>query len=60
VDQEFSSIDQVRFVPADRGSAPIWIGLWIVLALFAPAALTAGIWTLGPFVEGIVKQLRGG
>jgi hypothetical protein len=49
----------VEFRPTDGGSAPVWIGVWIVLALFAPSVLGAGLWTLGPFVEVVAKTIRG-
>jgi uncharacterized RDD family membrane protein YckC len=59
-DQYFSGLDRVTFRPADGGAAPVWIGAWVILALLAPSALGAGLWTLGPFVEMAVRQLRGG
>jgi hypothetical protein len=58
--QEFADEHNVRFVPADNSAGPIWIGAWLVLALLAPGALTAGIWSLGPFVDMALKSLRGG
>jgi hypothetical protein len=38
----------------------VWIGLWVILLLVAPGALTAGLLTLGPFVDMAIKALRGG
>jgi uncharacterized RDD family membrane protein YckC len=59
-DHTFTASERVELKPADSGNAPIWIGLWVVLLIFAPGALTAAVWTLGPFVEILVRQLRGG
>jgi uncharacterized RDD family membrane protein YckC len=59
-DHTFSASERVDLQPAAGGNAPIWIGLWVVLLIVAPGALTAALWTLGPFVEVIVKQIKGG
>jgi uncharacterized RDD family membrane protein YckC len=59
-DESFTAADRVTFVPSDPGRAPVWIGLWVVLLLFAPGALFAGLLMLGPFVDMAIKALRGG
>ena len=59
-DQEFTRMDHVRFTPAPGQTGAIWIGAWLVLALFATPLLGAGLWTLGPFIHVLVKTLRGG
>jgi len=59
-EEEFSPGQAVTFVAGDRGSTPVWIGLWVILLLVAPGALTAGLLTLGPFVDMAIKALRGG
>jgi uncharacterized RDD family membrane protein YckC len=58
--QSFSATDRVAFTPADSGSGAIWVAVWIILALFAPSALGAGVWTLGPFVNRALRSLVGG
>lgn len=58
--ESFTSNHQVVFTPQDGGARPIWVGAWIVLVFLAPSVLTASVWALGPFVEAVVRSLRGG
>jgi uncharacterized RDD family membrane protein YckC len=58
-DQHFSAQDTVTFVPSDRGRAWIWLVVWAVLALFAPGALVASFWALGPFIVQLARYLTG-
>jgi len=59
-DHTFSASERVELKPAAGGNAPAWIGLWVFLLVFAHGALFAAVWTLGPFVEVLVKQMKGG
>jgi uncharacterized RDD family membrane protein YckC len=59
-DHTFTASEKVELKPSDSGNAPVWIGLWVVLLIVAPGALTAALWTLGPFVEMFVRQMKGG
>jgi len=56
--QSFTNLERVAFTPADKNAGPIWIGAWVVLALVAPGALAAGLVSLGPFVDIVIRNLR--
>jgi len=58
-DAHFSPDDQVTFVPNDPGKGKIWLLLWAVLAIFAPSALLASQWILGPFIHQLIKWIAG-
>jgi uncharacterized RDD family membrane protein YckC len=58
-DQNFSPNDQVTFVPNDPGRGKVWILVWAALAIFAPSALFAGHWMLGPFIHQLIKWIAG-
>jgi uncharacterized RDD family membrane protein YckC len=58
-DQHFGPNDHVTFVPNDPGKGKIWALVWAVLAIFAPAALFASHWMLGPFIHQLIKALAG-
>jgi uncharacterized RDD family membrane protein YckC len=58
-DNHFSSTDQVTFVPNDPGRGKIWLLVWAVLAIFAPSALFASLWALGPFIHMLILAITG-
>jgi uncharacterized RDD family membrane protein YckC len=58
-DEHFSADDQVTFVPSDPGRHWIWLILWLAMALLAPAALLASLWTLGPFIHVLITTIAG-
>src|SRR4051812_2483606 len=58
-DQSFSPNDHVTFVPNDPGRGKIWILAWGVLAMFAPSALLASQWLLGPFIHQLIRAIAG-
>jgi uncharacterized RDD family membrane protein YckC len=58
-DEHFSPNDRVTFKPNDPGKGKIWILVWAVLAIFAPSALLAGHWMLGPFIHQLIKAIAG-
>ena len=58
-DHHFSPNDQVTFVPNDPGTGKIWLLVWAVLALFAPSALFASHWILGPFIHQLIRAIAG-
>jgi len=49
----------VTFVPNDPGKGKIWLLLWAVLAIFAPSALVASLWLLGPFIHMLILAITG-
>jgi len=55
--QFFSGGERIVFVPT--GGGPMWIVAWVILAVLAPGALTAGVLALGPFVDMAIKALAG-
>jgi uncharacterized RDD family membrane protein YckC len=57
VEYGFENADEVDFVPSDPGMHWGWVVLWVVIALAAPAALLAGLWPLGPVINGIITDL---
>jgi uncharacterized RDD family membrane protein YckC len=58
-DQHFSAQDTVTFVPSDPGRSWIWVAVWAVFAIFAPAVLLGALWMLGPFLLQLAKFLTG-
>ena len=58
-DHQFSASDQVTFVPNDPGKGKIWLLAWAVLAIFAPSALAASHWILGPFIHQLIRAIAG-
>jgi uncharacterized RDD family membrane protein YckC len=58
-EHHFSPNDQVTFVPNDPGKGKIWLLLWAVLAIFAPSALVASLWLLGPFIHMLILAITG-
>ena len=58
-DHQFSPNDQVTFVPNDPGKGKIWLLAWAVLAIFAPNALFASHWLLGPFIHQLIRAIAG-
>jgi uncharacterized RDD family membrane protein YckC len=58
-DHHFSPNDVVTFVPNDPGKGKIWLLVWAVLALFAPSALVASLWALGPFIHMLILAITG-
>jgi uncharacterized RDD family membrane protein YckC len=58
-DHHFSANDQVTFVPNDPGKGKIWLLVWAALAIFAPSALLASHWILGPFIHQLIRAIAG-
>jgi uncharacterized RDD family membrane protein YckC len=56
----FSPEDTVEFVPSDPGRNWVWLIIWIVLAIGAPALLVASLWFLGPVINRTVFGLLQG
>jgi uncharacterized RDD family membrane protein YckC len=56
-DEHFAPNDHVTFVPNDPGKGKIWLVVWGLLAIFAPSALLAGHWMLGPFIHQLIKAI---
>jgi len=48
----------VSFVKTDTGKSWVWLVLWVILALGAPAVLFSGLWFLGPIVSNFLNGLR--
>jgi uncharacterized RDD family membrane protein YckC len=55
---DMPSDGDVMIVTSDPGKGWIWLVLWVLLALGAPAALFGGMWFLGPIVTSILNNLR--
>jgi uncharacterized RDD family membrane protein YckC len=49
---------EVIFIPSDAGKGWIWPVLWVLLAIFFPATIFAGLWFLGPMVNAFLNGLR--
>ncbi len=62
-DDRFLPEDNVEFVPSDPGRNWVWLIIWIVLAIGAPALLVASLWFLGPVINrtvwGLLQGLSG-
>jgi len=56
-DHHFAPNDQVTFVPNDPGKGKIWVLAWAALAIFAPSALFASHWMLGPFIHQLIRAI---
>jgi uncharacterized RDD family membrane protein YckC len=52
-DETFSRTNEIKFVQSDPGKSWIWIIIWIILALAAPAALWGTLFFLGPIVNNL-------
>ena len=52
-DETFSRTNEIKFVQSDPGKSWIWIIIWIILALTAPAALWGTLFFLGPIVNNL-------
>ena len=50
-DTEFVGKNEVNFVQSDAGKGWIWIVIWIILALLAPALLGGTLFFLGPVIN---------
>lgn len=48
-----------KLVPEDPGIQWVWVILWAVVALLAPAALFASLWMLGPAMSRSLMELLG-
>jgi uncharacterized RDD family membrane protein YckC len=59
VDEHFSHSPSVRFEPADPGKGPIWLLVWVVVAIIAPAGLAASLWVLGPIFNSVIRAILG-
>jgi uncharacterized RDD family membrane protein YckC len=61
-EDKFTAADQVEFVPSDPQRSWLWVIVWVVVAIVAPAGPFVGLLFLGPFVDralmGIVQNLR--
>jgi uncharacterized RDD family membrane protein YckC len=53
--ETFARTKNVDFVQSDAGKGWIWVVIWIILALVAPAALWGALFFLGPVVNGLVN-----
>lgn len=58
--EAFGDANAVEFVPSDPGKPWIWIVVWIVVALAAPAALFSSLWFLGPIINQMAGDLLWG
>jgi len=56
-DEHFGPNDRVTFVPNDPGKGKIWLLVWALLAIFAPSALLASNWMLGPFIHQLIRAI---
>jgi uncharacterized RDD family membrane protein YckC len=60
VDDKFSNADAVEFIPSDAHQRNwIWLVVWVVIAIVAPAALAGSLWVLGPVVSRLLVNLGG-
>ena len=48
----------VTFIQSDTEKNWIWLVLWVLLAIGAPAVIFSGMWFLGPIVSGFLNGLR--
>ncbi len=48
----------VIIVPSDPGKGWIWLVIWVLLALGAPAVLFSGLWFLGPIVSSFLAGMK--
>lgn len=55
---EYPSGEDVNIVPSDAGKSWVWVVLWIILALGAPAAVISSLWFLGPVAANILNGFR--
>jgi uncharacterized RDD family membrane protein YckC len=59
-DDEFSGADEVEFTPSDAHQRDwIWLVLWVIFAIVAPAALGGSLWVLGPVVSRLLVNIAG-
>jgi uncharacterized RDD family membrane protein YckC len=60
VDDRFSGADAVEFVPSDAQQRNwIWLVVWVIIAIVAPAALAGSLWVLGPVVSRLLVNIAG-
>jgi uncharacterized RDD family membrane protein YckC len=50
--------NQVIFIQSDAGKGWIWVVVWVMLGLGAPAILFSSLWFLGPIMSNLVNGLR--
>ena len=50
-DSEFSETDTVDFVQSDQGRGWVWVVIWVIIALTAPAGVLGGLWFMGPIAN---------
>jgi len=59
-DDEFPGADAVEFVPSDAHQRNwIWLVVWVIIVIVAPAALAGSLWVLGPVVSRLLVNLAG-
>jgi uncharacterized RDD family membrane protein YckC len=58
-EDKFTATDQVRFVPSDPERSWLWVIVWVVVAIFAPAGLFWSLWALGPFMSRALVSILG-
>lgn len=61
-DDQFSSSDELTFVPSDAGGGLLWLIVWFVVAVGVPGGLVAALFILGPtmanFIYNTVQNLK--
>ena len=58
LDDDMPTDENAIIVPTDSGKGWIWLVLWVLLAIGAPAILLSGLWFLGPVVSNLIGGLR--
>ena len=48
----------VTIISSDQGKGGIWVALWLLLAIGAPAVLFGSLWFLGPIISGFLNGIR--
>jgi uncharacterized RDD family membrane protein YckC len=59
-DAKFSDANAVRLVPSDPKPGWIWLVVWLVVALIAPAALLTSLLLFGPAISATVTGILSG
>jgi uncharacterized RDD family membrane protein YckC len=56
-DEEFSDINAVKLVPADRDPSKLWIVLWIILVIAVPLGMVGTLLIVGPYIGELLLSI---
>ena len=58
LDDDISSDGNAVIVSSDHGNGWIWLVIWVLFAIGAPAVLFSTLWFLGPIVSSLLARLK--